>query len=44
MHVPSKMWELLDVIHVLLHDEDGRMLLGPDLNGLGILFFAVFPR
>ena len=26
----------------MLHDEDGRMLLGTDLNGLGI--FAVYPK
>ena len=38
----SNIWELLDVMHVLLHNEDGSMLLRPDLHGLGIL--AIYPK
>ena len=42
LDVASMFWKLLDVIHVLLHDEDGRMLLRPDLHGLCLL--AVYPK
>ena len=38
----SKIWKLLGVIHVLLHDEDGRVLLKPDLHCFGLL--AVYPK
>ena len=42
IYIAAKIWKIIDVIFVLLHDADGRMLFRPDIHGLGLL--AVDPK